>query len=48
MKNTGTATWGKGFSLFSQEPDGKATWGTNYIIILGQGRKIAPGTASAC
>ena len=46
MKNTGTATWAEGrfgVKLLAAGPVGNTTWGTSYII-LGQGRKIQPGT----
>jgi len=45
MKNTGSKTWAErqGFvRLYAVAPDHNKRWGTTYII-LGQGRKIAPG-----
>jgi len=45
MKNTGTKNWAEreGFvRLYAVAPDHNSTWGTSGII-LGQGRKIAPG-----
>jgi len=45
FRNMGTETWREGASnvkLVSTVPAGQADWGTRYVI-LGQGRKIAPG-----